>query len=92
MWPALLFGLHAADAAPRCLRASLPDCDGLGALRTVPPDDGPGALARSLRDAWLYPLRGRGEYALLGAVLVWAVLRGLIAVGGVLTTGLALVR
>ncbi len=60
-------------------------------MRTVPPDDGPGALARSLRDAWLYPLRGRGKYALLGAVLVWAVLRGLIAVGGVLTTGLAFV-
>lgn len=77
-------------ALPRGVSAHLcPDCDGQGDLRPVPPEDGPGALVRALRGAWLYPLRGRGKYALLAAVLLWAALRGLFVVGGVATAGLA---
>jgi hypothetical protein len=75
---------------PRGVTAHLcPDCDGLGDLRPVAPDDGPAGLALALRDAWFYPLRGRGKYALLAAVLLWAALRGLVVVGGVAAAGLA---
>lgn len=89
-------GRHFCDdctrrALPRGVTAHLcPDCEAQGALRDVRPEAGPGAMARALRDAWAYPLRGRGKYALLAAVLFWAVLRGVFALGGVLTAGLAL--
>jgi hypothetical protein len=68
-----------------------PACDGRGRLTLLPPPGRVVDFAQSLRGVATYPLSGRGGYASFGAALLWSVVLGFIATGGVIAIGGALI-
>lgn len=68
-----------------------PRCEGRGRLEVLPPPGRTVDFAASLRGVWTYPFAGRGGYALFAAALLWSVVLGFIALGGVIAIGGAII-